>query len=1482
MKPLCLRAVQVPLKVPTKIQPSVVGKLEKVKTKSASPLKMLGGNNRRNRKVTKKRKNFKSAVVSTSVVVDSTEPLLTRNEQQQPPHTELESITLYANDNSFGTMIETGHMPSINLDDSMALTGAGLSPYLKFHDNKNLLQEPELPCEKPPGDQIPIEGLNAGFKADESLVLPHAENILITRRTPKSLLKSRSKNNRLSMSTPRRRSSHIRALDFNTPMKSSSSEQKFGANKSAQFSPKSSKRVRSVCRTSLFKSPPFSSSFNTSQKVRTPVKDKQLYKVPIATRSPAPKLMGGWEIHTGVGMILGGTSPHPNSTSSVFEREEIANSSIKSLPSSSCGVKKSWDADLRKALQEYQQPSCSTAGARKVSVKVKGRARKNSNANCAGKFLKSESSENSNHSEQVGTVEKKSAKNITKRDAVDFREAEIVSRVKNSDRKTAELSKKVNKIGESELGREVPSGKTEIFKDDGEVKTRLNSEIDMNKPKDNLPVVKKYAKLKTLDTKISKYKEKDLLECTAPICPVDSSQKRYEFLKVSPESQNQPIHMQRIVDLETPRKADSSTGIPATPRVLSPSSSTITPFTKITEELSKVPSFVNTPDFPPTPSIALTPKVLGENTIDAIKKGEFSTCSPYYQPSNEQPDILEKLISDSTTPQKENSTKVLPVESLANLDSSAVITTSEDIAGDFAMSLSTSKLEITQFEVIKENLPKEEADKEFKISGSSKNAEDVLPRLKNPASSVDEEPSETVNIDQQLSHNDDSNSASEIESSDSSSSDTSSSSSCSSSCSCSSIATTSTPFKSATKCKKQSNAYKDSSNDCNMKNLPSLTNTQNLLSEISPIVAHAVYTAPENNEALNPIPTVSIEETSPLKMMPLIKTQEEVEASLKETPAKDEALLSEANISETPSSSKSGIECLTNLNSKISALDNQGEQSTSRQNHSANKVSSVPSHTRLKPKIIDVQKFSPDISVAPKPSLLTEIVSSTTQMLSNLSTLSSVTSDGKLGSHLEEKRLRLMAKLKTKSQLKVIPQKMKVKSSVKTNYKDKNEPLQSRERKTSVSQVALYSPSSKKDAQVPEQKRVRLKNTNLKAKQKGDNLNDVRAKITQAKPTLVKLPIKERNNDKCSTLQTGVGKTANLRKGKKITKTEDQDTIQKKEQPNRRVSSEISDPGSTKSDSNNCETEPLINTKEVIRDIKAVDSAADSASAAKLCDPINRRNSTEQINKEEKSESASNIPISVKKNQVVLMSKVDQIKRDLFSDEENNDQRTTRSRTRQLSDAQKNEPAISTSVLVSQTDEVSESGIKKPKEELANVLECLKLVPANKTETINEIPSDIPKDYINESGHYVCFFDDSAPVKKKKKEKKKFVAEEVEYSFEIEDDEDKLRVVIAVTDYEELFNISPKPKKRGVTKKLGVKGSKSVKAESSKPTNITESILEKELTKPPATSSAAAKSKTTMSRTGKTTGKDSPQKSGKQTDQEEKKKSKGEIQEIVY
>ncbi|CAG2053964.1 unnamed protein product [Timema podura] len=188
------------------------------------------------------------------------------------------------------------------------------------------------------------------------------------RETPNNLSESQPKtvnSRRLSLSTPRRRRNHIRALDFSTPpkfsltpnMRKSLTSPKASGKK---ISPRSAKPIR---RAGLFKSPPmvvnsqknqclfkapaekptstvlFKSPENSptgnSDTTTLLTKDTSSTKVdafcPIATRSPIPSLSGGWDKVTGAGLIFEDSSQKHPKHPSTESGEQGSNNNLEGI-----------------------------------------------------------------------------------------------------------------------------------------------------------------------------------------------------------------------------------------------------------------------------------------------------------------------------------------------------------------------------------------------------------------------------------------------------------------------------------------------------------------------------------------------------------------------------------------------------------------------------------------------------------------------------------------------------------------------------------------------------------------------------------------------------------------------------------------------------------------------------------------------------------------------------------------------------------------------------------------------------------------------------------------------------------------------------------------------------------------------------------------------------------------------------------------------
>ena len=954
-------------------------------------------------------------------------------------------ITLYSNENGARTLLpDSCSMPTIHVEDVVNLSGTGLSPYVKFNCNKTN----ERVDTAADIDLIPVVE-NAKVVAASKPNVPQDvpcpstsksnDRDIINKRTPRSLLKSRSKNHRLSLSTPRRRNSHVRALDFNTPMKvvvagssrtnrANKANKTIGENEKVHFSPRSAKHVKSVRRTCLFKSPPFSnsgaavaSSYGVDTRLKKP---RQPLQAPIATRSPLPKLMGDWEKCNGVALVLGETSP-----------QKMNNDFLdKQVPSNSSELATSvWDADLRKSLEqttggENQRTKSSTG--KKAAGQMRGKAVASKKAKCANSRLPRARNKNM---PAKGVVDAKTERSGETQKAIESTVAE------NARIRTLP----VDSTGPLDTrGNHVPTNNCNNTKNDSVSQTRdigklpgIPEEGNANNVSltttattttatttttDNLSLqkknVKKYAQLKTLKTNLNKCSTEKKTSLGGEIISADTMQ----CLEFTQQILQMPAD---TIELETPRKFETTSGVPPTPRLLSPSSiDTTTPFVKINEDSSKIRSFINTPDFPKTPRIALTPKHSGETSKDmTAKKETFDSCSPYYKPTtaaehNEHAERFKKSESGNAVQQ-----------SPTGLEQSAKQSIPHDIISptNVYQTCVSAKLEITQFEVIKENLPKEEAVKELLISTNPRDSV-CWTKLKEADCIEDDGVAGHVgenkydgtefctNINDDDVHlsngkelNDSCTSSSSCSSCSSSSSSSTSSSSTSSSSSSSSSSPSPPPsvsnHLSATNtfvksfpikgtCKKVPNQiYTDTSND-------SAHVTETVVPESNSMIKINTRDVLCTNHAAEAIVASRKCELSPLKVFSISKNEEELNCNTKETPAKDETLLNEANISETPSSSKIGVENLPSKSFKISPFVSSADRKL---------LKSINSAAKKKPRIINIQRVRLNSLITLRPNSRLKSPSSVLQKQKR-----SLTMNEKLVLQLEAKRQRMMAKFR--------------------------------------------------------------------------------------------------------------------------------------------------------------------------------------------------------------------------------------------------------------------------------------------------------------------------------------------------------------------------------------------------------------------------------------------------------------------------------------
>ncbi|XP_019885231.1 uncharacterized protein LOC105258201 isoform X2 [Camponotus floridanus] len=1268
METLYLKTVNVAQQVPIKTLPTVVEESDNSANQSG-----VFQSTKKNNKANKRSKIIHET--DGTVPIDANQQVLEHPiELAQINKIGSESITLYGNEANAKTLLDGANLPTINLEEHISLSESGLSPYLKFSCSKtsqshNLSDIDIAPIEKPASNRTNVEQH-----------LPKSTDI-ITKRTPKSLLQSRSKNHRLSLSTPRKRSGHVRALDFSTPMKATGSNRKANGEGNVQLSSASTKRLKSVCRTSLFRSPSLS---HTSQKQKSPMKVCQSsYRIPIATRSPAPKLMGGWDKCNGVGVIIGEVSPHGSTSASCSSFEDRT---VQHKPSKA--PIESWDADLRKSVQLNKKDETgvqTTAKRRRDSIDKDDAIRKRTK-------YKSRSPKGKNRRKIHNKLEVNEKCNRDIEDIDEQEEENLQENVKNTvTEKTLRAAAVIQpRNNEKENVTKVVisaadsmTNKSDKISRPAETSTRVDSSTNVsnsNTVSETKPV-KKYAQLKTITTNLRKSDNEN-----------EKSAQNYsqisEMSKIlSADSTQHILQMPHdMINLETPRKFDNISGPPPTPRVLSPNS--ITPFIKISEDSTKVrSSFITTPEFPITPGVAITPKE--ETTRDMIKRGEYN--SSYYKPSSEQTQQNSDL-------SKSKNTQESPIISSSHISLHSMHNSLT--SGNTYQTCSTSKLEITQFEVIKENLPREEAIKELKIaSGTAELDNPVL--IDHHIYKAINEYRETI-IDNYVddnyvvdSHND------SVKNNNFSSSDTSSSSSStSSSSSSSSSSSTSSNTDASAMCSPNDKCDKTS----NKINTDTSSNSAEKGINVPKDANHASANVSDDVTCKRSDNVLFESESSPKKVFAIAKTDDQIEATLKETPAKDETLLNEADISETPSSSKSGVESLTNLSTKISAIMTEDEKLSKSNNFNKPKNSNkiqILNKLRSKPKIINVQyiQLERDENKSDKYRFKHEQDVPTNDKLMHRQ-------------QLEEKRQRMIAKIKDNPKLTLA-------NRTKHIYK----------------RILSSSNSLKKNTQFGRGQRG-IRSTVKYSHNVNENINKDS-----------KSPDNLQENSTINTQQ------------KHLPSTRNRDVVNKccdnEEEIKNRVVAKNTDPGITNYQTNNNELFNNDTTKS------HGDNIGDTTLLEKLIENYDKKEPT-QLHK-------------------------------TFSSKDSN----------------------------------RGANVESPKQELSTVLQCLQLVPACKNEHNDENQTGRQHEELNEfenrannesqaidihnyKAEYHFVYDDSMPMRKRRR---RYSNHELQIEINYADLSDpnagsECIKVMKVTEFEEIFNLPPKSKKRTVNKKSSVKNIK--------------------------------------------------------------------------
>ncbi|XP_026668014.1 ras guanine nucleotide exchange factor P-like isoform X2 [Ceratina calcarata] len=834
-----------------------------------------------------------------------------------------ELITLYGNENNAKTLLDGANVPSINIEDNISISGSGLSPYLKFNCSKSNQNQSLSDIDLTPAAPV------------TEVAAPVTGNDVKTK----------------SSSTPRRKDSHIRALDFNTPIKTSDE-----AINEIGFSHSSSKissttHVKSVC-ASLFKSPPFSNVTVSMHKLPC--------TLPVPAKSSVVKLTGDCGKQNGLDTIAIDVPACSNNNVPTENKDSKVKPRVSSMKLS----KPTWDADLRMAL---------TAADNKI-VQQKKTSGNNTTIDPAS----------TTKLNTIGTVKK------NKSNACVSKVKDLVSKKGSS---TVGSTAPEKKLEENNIPDTRKNDNTQLSNKDVNEEKDANDKLPMaKKVTDTLPqekkIVKKYAQIKTLKTNLKKKDSKPQTDNKS--CGKDEGFSIKTL--TSSDIDQQLLQLSNLNELGTPAKSENPIELPPTPRLLSPTSNITIPYTKSNEDLSKVRSFISTPEFPTTPGINLTmtPKISDEITVDDVKNQELHSCSPYYKPTSEKGESFEKSL-------KLNS----------NNDTKQPTTSTYGVCAP-------TKLEITQFEVIKENLPKEQAIKELKIAASN-SRESMQHHTGQEAKFVhDGEPDMNMNK-HTIKEDDKKYSSNSDESNENMNVSNTSSSSCSSSCSSSSNSSSSSTSSSSSQLSSSKSQPPTTSKATNFLDKCSLDKKCNKSWNQTYTDTNDDFTVTriaKINEKTKCLETQTVpddhlkkHESSPLKTFPITENEKDLKSHTKETPVKDETLLNEIDILETPNSSKSGMDNITNLASKISAL-------ISSENEKLPKVTNSPHIENASKNVKEKVKIRSIERVTSAPLVILKPLNIVTSSPSSKSNHKPVAMDEKLVLRLEAKRQRVITKFR--------------------------------------------------------------------------------------------------------------------------------------------------------------------------------------------------------------------------------------------------------------------------------------------------------------------------------------------------------------------------------------------------------------------------------------------------------------------------------------
>ncbi|OXU31012.1 hypothetical protein TSAR_014189 [Trichomalopsis sarcophagae] len=279
-----------------------------------------------------------------------------------------ESIILYGMENNATTVPTLVTIPEIEVEDSITLTGTGLSPFIKINktskDTKLEKSDPvanhDILNGRPSESNIAVTLENQ--KISRSALKRNAYTTEVgTKSTPKILKENRSKNNRFSLSTPKKPSSHVRALNFETPIPRSKSESKANEKTTGRSPDSIMKELKNACKSSLFQSP-------------------EITNVEIIEQNDLPSHNGDENVD--LKNLKGETIVNHNEA----KKQAIAiNENVSCKPDAikvEGKKKKSWDEDLRtmigQATEAVKEPSKKSKKKKKPKATEKGNVKSDS------------------------------------------------------------------------------------------------------------------------------------------------------------------------------------------------------------------------------------------------------------------------------------------------------------------------------------------------------------------------------------------------------------------------------------------------------------------------------------------------------------------------------------------------------------------------------------------------------------------------------------------------------------------------------------------------------------------------------------------------------------------------------------------------------------------------------------------------------------------------------------------------------------------------------------------------------------------------------------------------------------------------------------------------------------------------------------------------------------------------------------------------